>query len=118
MFFRGMLWLAWFLYLTGSLLILSNSVADYRPGGLGIFIFQKGEIGESLIWRVSLYVHIAGGLLCLFAALPQLSAKLVARFPSIHRGAGKIYAASLLFLVCPTGFHLAFCSGLSKSGQN
>lgn len=107
MLFRGMLWLAWFLYLAGCLLILSNTVADYRPDGPGIFIFQKGGIGESLAWRVSLYVHIAGGLLCLFAALPQLSGKLVARFPSIHRRAGKIYATSVLFLVCPTGFHLA-----------
>jgi len=107
MLFRGMLWLAWFLYLTGSLLILTNSVLDYRPGGLGLFIFQKGEIGESLIWRVSLYVHIVGGVICLFAALPQLSARLVARFPAVHRRAGKIYAACLLFLVCPTGFHLA-----------
>ena len=107
MLFRGMQWLAWFLYLAGCLLILSNTVADYRPGGPGIFIFQKGGIGESMVWKTSLYIHIAGGLLCLFAALPQLSGKLVARFPSIHRRAGKIYAASVLFLVCPTGFHLA-----------
>lgn len=107
MLFRGTLWLAWFLYLTGCLLILSNSVADYRPDGLGIFIMQKGEIGESMVWRTSLYIHIAGGLLCLFAALPQLSGKLVRRFPGIHRRAGKIYGASVLFLVCPTGFHLA-----------
>ena len=107
MLLRGMLWLAWFLYLAGCLLILSNTVADYRPSGPGIFIMQKGEIGESAFWKASLYVHIAGGLLCLFAALPQLSRKLVARFPALHRSAGKIYGASVLFLVCPTGFHLA-----------
>lgn len=107
MLLRGFQWLAWFLYLTGCLLILSNTVADYRPDGPGIFILQKGEIGESAIWKASLYVHIAGGLLCLFAALPQLSGKIAARFPALHRSAGKIYGASVLFLVCPTGFHLA-----------
>jgi hypothetical protein len=107
MLLRGMLWMAWFLYLAGCLLILSNTVADYRPSGPGIFIMQKGEIGESAFWKASLYVHIAGGLLCLFAALPQLSRKLVARVPALHRSAGKIYGASVLFLVCPTGFHLA-----------
>lgn len=107
MLFRGMQWLAWFLYLAGCLLILSNTVADYRPDGPGIFIFQKGGIGESTVWKTSLYIHIAGGLVCLFAALPQLSGKIVARHPSVHRSAGKIYAASVLFLVCPTGFHLA-----------
>jgi hypothetical protein len=107
MLFRGTLWLAWILYLAGCLLILSNTVSDYGPEGARIFIFQKGEIGESAIWKGSLYVHIAGGLLCLFSALPQLSGKITARFPALHRSAGKIYAASVLFLVCPTGFHLA-----------
>ena len=102
-----MLWLAWLLYLAGCLLILSNTLSDYGPDGAGIFISQKGEIGEGVVWKSSLYVHIVGGLLCLFAALPQLSRKIVARFPSIHRTAGKIYAASVLLLVCPTGFHLA-----------
>lgn len=107
MILRGVQWLAWLLYFGGCLLILSNTVADYRPDGLGIFIFQKGEVGESLVWRTSLYIHIAAGLICLFAALPQFSGKLVRRFPGIHRTAGKIYGFTVLFLVCPTGFHLA-----------
>lgn len=107
MFLRALQWLAWLTYLTGCLLILSNTVVDYGPDGAGIFIFQKGEIGESAIWKASLYVHILGGMLCLFAALPQLSGKIAARFPSLHRISGRIYGASVLFLVCPTGFHLA-----------
>lgn len=119
MLLRGVQFLGWFLYLAGCLLILSNTVADYRPGGFGIFIFQKGEFGESLVWRTSLYIHIVGGMLCLFAALPQFSGKLVRRFPGIHRVAGKVYGASMLFLVSPTGFHLAlFAKGgfLGKLG--
>lgn len=107
MLLRGVQWLAWLLYLAGCLLILTNTLEDYRPEGLGLFISQKGEIGETLLWRTSLYIHIAGGLLCLFAALPQFSGKLVRRFPGIHRIAGRVYGASVLFFVCPTGFHLA-----------
>lgn len=107
MLLRSIQWLAWLLYLTGCVLILSNTITDYSPGGLGLFISQKGEIGGNSLWLASLYIHIAGGLLCLFTALPQLSEKMLRRFPRIHRISGRIYVASMLFLVCPTGFHLA-----------
>lgn len=105
---RSYPWLAWLAYLAGSLLILSNSIADYLPGGFGLFIAEKGEIGMSALWRTSLHIHIIGGLLCLFAALPQFSKTLLRRRPAIHRLSGKIYGMSMLFLACPTGFHLAF----------
>ncbi len=107
MFIRGIQWLGWLAYLAGSLLILTNSVEDYLPGGLGLFISQKGAIGESPLWRTSLHIHIIGGLLCLFAALPQFSKFLLRRFPAVHRVSGRVYGMSVLFLVCPTGFHLA-----------
>ena len=45
MWLRGFQWLAWLVYLTGCLLILSNTIADYRPDGPGIFILQKGGQG-------------------------------------------------------------------------
>ena len=107
MIIRCLQWLAWLVYLAGSLLILMNSIADYRPGGTGLFILDKGEIGRSLFWRTSLYIHIIGGLICLFTALPQFSGRLLHRIPAIHRIAGRIYGMSVLLLICPTGFHLA-----------
>jgi len=73
MIIRCLQWLAWLVYLAGSLLILMNLIADYRPGGDGLFILDKGEIGGSLFWRTSLYIHILGGLVCLFASPPGSS---------------------------------------------
>jgi len=107
MILRGLQWLAWLAYLAGCLLILNNSIQDYLPGGLGLFISDKGEIGRSALWRGSLYVHIVGGLICLFAALPQFSKSLLRHRPSIHRIAGRLFGMSMLVLVSPTGFHLA-----------
>lgn len=106
MLLRAWQWIGWLAYLAGCLLILENSVADYRPGGSGIFISQKGEIGHDPFWRASLYAHIAGGLLCLFSALAQFSRSLLHHFPAIHRKAGRVYVLSVLLLLCPTGFHL------------
>jgi hypothetical protein len=99
--------ISWFAYLVGCVLILHNSAQDYLPGGYGLFISQKGEVGESPLWRGSLYVHIIAGLLCLFAALPQFSRALLSRIPALHRICGRVYGMSVLLLLCPTGFHLA-----------
>jgi hypothetical protein len=108
MFLRAFSWIAWLAYLAGCVLILHNSMEDYLPGGYGLFISQKGEIGESAVWRISLYIHIVAGLFCLFAALPQFSRALLTRIPSLHRICGRVYGMSVLLLLCPTGFHLAF----------
>ena len=108
MFLRAFSWIAWLAYLAGCVLILHNSVEDYLPGGYGLFIAQKGEIGKSAVWRVSLSLHVVAGLLCLFAALPQFSRALLTRVPALHRICGRVYGVSVLLLLCPTGFHLAF----------
>ena len=119
MWFRGMTIAAWLAYLAGCGLILHSTLIDYLPGGARLFILEKGAIGESALWRGSLYVHLTGGLLCLFSALPQLSRAVVRRWPSVHKFSGRIYGASVLVLVAPTGFHLAlFAKGgvLGKLG--
>ena len=99
-------WLAWLAYLAGCLLILENTVRDFRPGGDGVFIEQRGAIGENPIWLTTLYLHILAGLICLFSALPQFSRKIIRSWPSLHRVAGRAYVVSVLLVLCPTGFYL------------
>jgi hypothetical protein len=107
MLLRLFQWTCWSAYLAGCLLILANSLSDYLPGGSGLFIADKGELGHRAVWRISLHIHVVGGILCLFAALPQFSRKLLGRIPSIHRIAGRAYGMTVLFLVAPTGLYLA-----------
>ncbi len=103
---RVLQWLGWLAYLAGCLLILQNSLSDYGPSGTGVFIAQKGTMGESSLWRASLYVHIVAGLTCLFCALSQFSGVVLRRLPSLHRVAGRMYVIVVLLVLCPTGFHL------------
>ncbi len=119
MFLRSIWFLAWLAYFAGCVLIVRNSIHDYLPGGTGLFIADKGDVGDSPWWRASLHAHIIGGIVCLFAAMPQFSKHLIRRFPSCHRTAGRIYGLSVIGLVAPTGFHLAlFAKGgfLGKFG--
>lgn len=107
MFLRGIRSLAWLLYAAGCLLIVWNSIADYLPGGAGLFIADKGAIGENPWWRASLHVHIVSGIVCLFAALPQFSRRLIRRLPALHRLSGRLFGLMVLLFVAPTGIHLA-----------
>ena len=107
----------WFFYLAGALLILANSIADFGPGGEGLFIGQKGAIGHNPVWLLCLRLHVAAGLVCLLSCLPQFSRALLRRVPSLHRRCGKIYAASVLFLLCPTGIYLALSAKGGLAGR-
>jgi hypothetical protein len=110
-------WIGWAAFLAGALLITENSLRDFGPGGEGIFVEQKGEIGRQPLWKGILIVHIAAGIVCLFSVLPQFSRKLLRRIPGLHRWCGRIYAASVLFVVCPTGIYLAFFAKGGLAGQ-
>lgn len=110
-------WIGWVAFLTGALLITQNSLRDFGPGGEGIFIEQRGEIGRQPLWKGCLYVHVAAGIVCLLSVLPQFSRKLLRRIPALHRGCGRIYAISVLFVLCPTGIYLAFFAKGGLAGQ-
>lgn len=108
---------AWLGFLAGCGLILLNSYIDFRPGGEGVFIEQKGEAGRQPLWLFSLRLHVVAGSICLLACLPQFSRSLLRRVPSLHRTCGKIYAATVLLLLCPTGIHLALSAKGGLPGQ-
>ena len=110
-------WIGWVALLAGTLLITQNSFRDFGPGGEGIFIGQRGEIGRQPLWTSCLYVHVAAGVVCLLSVLPQFSRKLLRRIPALHRWCGRIYAISVLFVVCPTGIYLAFFAKGGLAGQ-
>ena len=110
--------LVWMGFLAGTFLIISNSVADFAPGGEKVFISQRdaGTVGP--FWLLSLHLHVVAGCACLVAILPQLSTRLLRRFPSLHRVSGRIYAIGILLVVAPTGIHLAFSAKGGLFGQS
>ncbi|MGJ8642811.1 MAG: DUF2306 domain-containing protein [Luteolibacter sp.] len=109
--------LAWLGFFAGTVLIVSNSFLDYRPGGGKIFITQRDPATVDSLWLFSLYTHVLAGCICLVASLPQLSGGLLRRFPAIHRICGRIYAIGILLIVSPTGLHLAFFAKGGLLGQ-
>jgi hypothetical protein len=110
-------WIGWAALLAGALLITENSLRDFGPGGEGIFVEQKGEIGRQPLWSFCLHVHVAAGIVCLLSVLPQFSRKLLRRVPALHRWCGRVYGVSVLFFLSPTGIYLAFFAKGGLAGQ-
>jgi hypothetical protein len=98
--------LGWLALAITTALLVSDSFADFRPGGNHVFISQKGSAATPL-WLVCLHLHVLAGAVCLISSLPQFSAPLLRRFPSLHRRCGIAYAVSVLLVLCPTGMVLA-----------
>jgi len=98
------LWLA-FAGLSG--LIAVNSLGYLTHPAHMPFLLEKAEAARHVVWRYALSLHVSGGILCLAASLLQFSRRMLHRLPAMHRWLGRIYAAVVLFVVCPSGLVLA-----------
>ena len=96
-----------------ALLILNTlpyygEAADRAP-----FLVEKGLLAEQPLWRAVFLAHVSGGVLCLAAALPLFSRRLLRARPEVHRALGWTYVGSVLVLIVPTGL---FLSATAKGG--
>jgi hypothetical protein len=92
----------------GSALIILSSVAYVLPSGEHPFLDERPALAADLIWRLSLGVHVAGGIFCLPVGLLLLVRRAAVALPRVHKVIGRLYAAAFLLLVTPTGVLLAF----------
>src|SRR5688572_2682041 len=95
-----------------AVLIIYNML-DYFRGEPVAFLIERPALARDLAWRGVLYVHVAGGITCLVS----LIALGLSRRAQLHRWFGRIYAASVAGLLCPTGFYLAFFAKGGALGQ-
>lgn len=75
--------------------------ADATP-----FLLEKGARGQDPLWRAGFFVHVTGGVVCLVAALPLFSRRLLACRPALHRALGWAYVGAVLLALVPGGLIL------------
>ena len=98
----------WWSVLTGlSLLLVYNTLPFFTLRDDVPFLLEKGHVAAQPVWRVSFHLHVAGGIVCLLAALPQFSRTMLRRLPRLHRILGYTYVSSVLVFVVPAGLYLS-----------
>jgi len=90
-----------------SVLLIHNALPFFSFADDVPFLLEKGFLVHQPVWRVGFYLHVAGGVVCLLAALPLFSRTLLRRVPRLHRGLGYTYVISVLGLVVPAGLYMS-----------
>ncbi len=76
------------------------------------FLLAKPDGVVSPIWMTAFYFHVVSCIVCLLLGPFQFIAYLRKNYPTWHRGAGKVYIASILFAGAPSGLYMAvFANG-------
>lgn len=109
--------LGWVLFVSLGGLIAYNSRGYFHAPTETGFFEEKAPISLQPAWQVSLVAHAAAGIVCMAASLLQFFRGVLRRWPWLHRHLGKIYAGSVLWVVSPTGFYLAWYAKGGWLGQ-
>lgn len=87
--------------------MVATTIAYFVPGAGHAFLTEKLPISKEWLWGACLRVHVAGGLVCLFASVFLVASWPRRRWPRGHRVIGYVYTFGVLVLLCPAGFYLA-----------
>src|SRR5205807_1059764 len=72
------------------------------------FLDEKGALASDPLWRTCFLGHVFGGIICFLMAPWLFWNGLLARFPKLHKGLGRVYGVAVLGWAGPTGIYLSF----------
>src|ERR1051326_5090632 len=104
----GLSLLFWIPVIFFSLLLIYNTLPYFKFDPKMPFIQERNALYMRWIWRVSFYIHIAAGAICIATALLQFSSWILRKRKKIHIVAGRMYVMVVLLLGAPSGFYMTF----------
>ena len=108
--------IAWLALVGFSWLIVENSLPYLGTRADIPFLEERPWLAAQPLWRATVAVHAAGGVVCLLSCLLQFYRPLMRRAPAAHRLLGLAYVHSVLWVLCPSGFYMAFFAKGGWSG--
>lgn len=90
-----------------AVLIFINSLSYFHPDFSHGFLLGKKELFNG-IYKYGFYAHIISTPVVITIGTLQTFFRFEKKYPKLHRNAGKIYVATVLFLAAPGGFIMAF----------
>lgn len=91
-----------------SLLLIYNTLPYFTFDKHMSFLEERSVLYNKPVWRISFYVHIAAGSVCIITALLQFSSWILGKRKRIHIISGKIYVFVVLLVGAPSGFYMTF----------
>lgn len=78
------------------------------------FFRERERNLHNSVWRIAVYLHVTGGMLCLLSAIPTFIPFVLRHYPYLHNIMGRIYVIVVLGVVVPTGLYMSFFSDATK----
>jgi hypothetical protein len=106
--YTGLSFLFWAPIIFLSLLLVYNTLPYFSFDTNFSFLQERAVLFDKPVWRISFYVHIAAGALCITTAILQFSSWILKKRKRIHVIAGKMYVFVVLLIGAPSGFYMTF----------
>ncbi|WP_299124757.1 DUF2306 domain-containing protein [uncultured Tenacibaculum sp.] len=101
--------LLWLIFICLCLFIGITRPLKYflADGPIDLLAMKPQEVLDSIIYKISFFVHITFGGIALLIGWIQFSEKIRKKYIKLHRIIGKIYVGSI-FIAGPVGFYIGF----------
>lgn len=116
MMMRVFLWSVALAFAVGTFFIVHHSFSYLTDYDSVSFVIDKGQLGDSQPWKGVLLVHVGAGGASLLACFLLFSRRLRVGPWRLHRIAGLFFVLTMVGLVLPSGFYLAFHATGGLSG--
>ena len=99
---------AWIALVVFSWMVVENSLPYLVARDDIAFLQERPWLAADSLWRAAIAVHAAAGIVCLLSCLLQFFRPMTRRAPKLRQRLGQAYVHSVLWVLCPTGFYMAF----------
>lgn len=114
----GLRWVFSSVLILGTALVVASSLPYLVPGGAHPFLLERPALAADRLWRGTLTLHVALGIFLLPAGAFLLSRRALRLWPTLHARLGRVYVATLVLGMVPTGSALAlFAKGGFAAGS-
>lgn len=91
-----------------SLLLIRNTIPYFNFSQKFSFIQERAVLFLRPTYKLSFYIHIFAGMLCIGTAFLQFSSYILRKRKAIHIWSGRVYVMVVLLLGAPTGLYMSF----------
>lgn len=101
---------AWLLFFAYFFMLMVQITLRYIPFSSEVSFLQikQTEVSGIKAYLPIFYVHVYSAIFVLLAGFTQFNHKILAQYPTIHRGLGYLYVGFVLLLASPSGIFIGW----------
>ncbi|MFW0716304.1 DUF2306 domain-containing protein [Pedobacter sp. N23S346] len=102
--------IAWLLFFSYFFMLMLQITLRYLPASSEVAFLQikQTEVIRNNTYLLVFYVHVYSAIFVLLAGFTQFNAKILTKYPRIHRALGYLYVSFVLIFAAPSGIYIGW----------